>query len=90
MLKFQDAAEIGDTIRAYDRKPMIKIGDSYVEGVVVDISSEMGYLAFVIKCNRDVRRGTLFPERVGQLVFVPMELTFLEFDCRIINLSRIF
>ena len=35
MTNFENTAEIGDTIRSFDFKPMPGRNDSYVEGVVV-------------------------------------------------------
>lgn len=82
----------GDTIRGYDFKPMVGRGDSFVEGEVVDAhSTEQGYQAYKIRVTRDVfggdeDRGEY--SRVGQIVFVPWRVDFMEYQGRIINLSR--
>lgn len=78
MLKFEKIAKIGDIIRAYDFKGNT---DCFVEGVVFDINSEAGYKAFVIRCTKDIMG------RVGEIVYVPMEVSFLEYDSRIVNLT---
>lgn len=91
MLKFENIAKVGDIIRAYDFKPMYGRSDCYVEGKVVAITSETGYKAFKIDCFSDFfdgkfRKGVR-SSRVAKTVFVPMEVSFMEYDARIINLS---
>lgn len=92
MLKFQNIAQVGDTIRAYDFRPMAGRGDAYVEGAVTAITNEPGYMSFKITVTADKFLGdveTVAHEdnRIGQDVFVPMETSFQEYDSRIINLS---
>ena len=92
MLKFENVATVGDYIRAYDFKPMRGRMDSYVEGVVLEITNSQGYKAFKIKVKNDVFGGEMQEEdgrtRNGQEVFVPMEVSFMEYDSRIMNLSE--
>lgn len=83
MLKYETVAAIGDTIRAYDFKPMVEREDIFVEGPVVDINDNGGYKAFVIRCSKDTSRMS----RVGEYIYVPMETSFMEYDGRIMNLS---
>jgi hypothetical protein len=92
MLKFEKAANVGDTIRAYDFKPMAGRSDCFVEGKVIALSEERGYKAFKIECTADFfdgkyRKGAR-SSRVAKTVFVPVEVSFMEYDARIINLSR--
>jgi hypothetical protein len=93
MLKFQNIAKVGQTIRAYDFKPMVGRSDCFVEGKVLAIDNSQGYKAFKIECTKDFfgDDGSL-PKgkgsRVGHEVFVPMEVSFMEYDARIINLSE--
>lgn len=82
MLKFENIAHIGDTIRSYDFKPMADRDDAFVEGVVVDINDNGGYKAFVIRVTKDT-----IDRRIGEYVYVPMEVSFMEYDSRIMNLS---
>ena len=91
-LKFENAAAVGDTIRGYDFKPMVGRNDCYVEGVVERVTDEVGYKAFKVTCTRDVFDGVDNKKgekgsRVGKIVFIPMEVSFMEYDARIINLS---
>jgi hypothetical protein len=94
MLKFERAASVGDIIRAYDFKPMYGRPDCYVEGKVVEVhdGSQTGYKAFKIECINDFfdgkfRKGAR-SSRVGKTVFVPMEVSFMEYDGRVLNLSK--
>lgn len=82
MLKFETIAHIGQTIRSYDFKPMLDRDDVFVEGPVVDINDNGGYKAFVIHCTKDTLN-----KRVGEFIYVPMEVSFMEYDGRIMNLS---
>ena len=93
MLKFQNIAKIGQTIRAYDFKPMIGRSDCFVEGKVLAIDNSQGYKAFKIRVSKDVFDNKEFTEsgygsRVTKEVFVPMQVSFMEYDARIINLSE--
>jgi hypothetical protein len=94
-LKNTDIADIDDVIRGYDFKPMAGREDSFVEGRVITkgYNPEIGYSAYSIKVTRDVFGGELQPEgakgsRVGKLVYIPFEVSFMEYPGRIINLSK--
>jgi len=87
MLKFANIAKLGDTIRAYDFKPMLGREDCFVEGVVVKIDNK-GYDCFVINVTKDSWSDAQDQGRVGKQVFVPFEVSFMEFDARVMNLSR--
>ena len=92
MLKFERIASRGDVIRGYDFKPMVGRNDCYVEGTVEGVTNEVGYKAYKVTCTKDVFDGAEQPKgkhsRVGKIVFVPMEVSFMEYDARIINLSK--
>jgi hypothetical protein len=87
MLKFANVAKVGDTIRAYDFKPMLGREDCFVEGRVVKIDNK-GYDCFVIEVTKDSWSDAEDKGRVGKQVFVPFEVSFMEFDARVMNLSR--
>jgi hypothetical protein len=94
MLKFENVANTGDYIRAYDFKPMKGREDAYIEGTVLGVSTENGYKAFKIKVEADkfgseIETVEFEGNRVGKIFFVPMETSFMEYDARIINLSNI-
>ena len=92
MLKFETIAKSGDYIRAYDFKPMFGRNDCYVEGKVVAITEKPGYRAFEIIACTDVFDGKkktgVRSSRINKTVYVPMEVSFMEYDARVINLSR--
>jgi hypothetical protein len=87
MLKFANIAKLGDTIRAYDFKPMLGREDCFVEGVITKIDNK-GYDCYVIVVTKDSWSDTEDQGRVGKEVFVPFEVSFMEYDARIINLSK--
>jgi hypothetical protein len=92
MLKFERVAKIGDYIRAYDFKPMRGRMDCYVEGEVVEITNSPGFKSYKIICKNDVFSGEMQEEegvtRNGQEIFIPMQVSFMEYDSRIMNLSE--
>ena len=79
----------GDTIRAYDFKPMVGREDCFVEGVVEKVSQEMGYSAYKITVTKDSWSDAECKGRLGKTVFVPVEVAFMDYAGRVINLSRI-
>jgi hypothetical protein len=91
-MKHSNKAKVGDTIRAYDFIPMAGRGDAYVEGIVEnDRCTEPGYLAYKItvtadKFIADVETIKTPDNRIGQIVFVPHEISFMEFDFRVLKL----
>lgn len=87
MLKFENTANIGDRIRAYDFKPMRGRDDRFVEGVVVDKGYHNdGYKCYTIHCDNDSSAKDDY-SRVDELVFVPMECSFMEYDARVTRID---
>lgn len=86
--------QVGDTIRGYDFKPMLGRPDCYVEGKVLETNcTEMGYTAYKIEVTKDqfgneVRESKGEGSRVGEIVFVPYRVDFMEYQGRVLNLSR--
>ena len=80
----------GDVIRAYDFKPMVGREDCYIEGEVIDAhNNEMGFQAYKIRVTNDSWiEGKDDKGRIGVEFFVPWRVSFMEFQGRIINLSR--
>lgn len=84
--------KVHDTIRSYDFKPMVGRPDCFVEGKVLETNNtEHGYQAYKIQITRDFwdgsdadRKGS----RVGQVCYVPWRVDFMEYDGRVMNLSR--
>ena len=93
MLKFANVAKVGDIIRAYDFKPCAGRDDAFIEGVVEQANcNEPGFMAYKITVTTDkFQKYETKPNkknRVGKIVFVPHQTSFMEFDFRIINLSE--
>jgi hypothetical protein len=87
--------QVKDIIRAYDFKPMVGREDCFVEGEVLERNAveATGYNAYRIRVTKDVFDGKEFTERrngcrVGQIVYVPWMVSFMEYQGRVINLSR--
>jgi hypothetical protein len=87
-LKFSNIASEGQTIRAYDFKPSSDRPDQFVEGVVLNANNDsQGFAAIKIKVTRDHSDGDDLSEfglgRVGSVVYVPQEVSTLEWDGRV-------
>ena len=83
--------QVNDIIRSYDFKPMTGREDCFVEGKVLETSNkDHGYTAFKIIVTKDHFGGESDGNgnRVGEIVFVPHQVSFMEFAGRVINLSR--
>jgi len=85
----------GDIIRGYDFKPMVGRDDCYIEGRVVDAhNTEMGYQAYKVVVTKDYfGNDSVSTEagpdcRVGLEMFIPWRVSFMEYQGRIMNLSR--
>ena len=74
MLKFESVAKVGEYIKAMDFRPMENRDDSFVIGKILREDYRGG---FVIECRFDTEG-----QRVGEEVFVPFEMSFMEHDER--------
>lgn len=88
MLKFEGIPE-GTHIRSYDFQPIEGRKEMYVEGTITKVTSENGYKGYGIDCDFDSwdeagaeNKGS----RVGLTVIVPMEVSMMEFEERIMIL----
>ena len=87
-------AKVGDIIRAFDFAPCAGRDDAFVEGVVEEVNcTEPGYNCFKITVTADkfqkYETKAKKENRVGRIVFVPHRVSFMEYDSRIINLSKV-
>ena len=87
--------QVKDIIRSYDFKPMVGREDAYVEGEVLELNAikECRYNAYKIRVTKDCFDGKEATERgrgsrVGEIVFVPWKVSFMEYQGRVMNLSR--
>jgi len=93
MLKFENVAEIGDLIRAYDFEPIPDRPDTYVSGWVekkgpIFVEIEEGREVYIcdgytIHCQYDTNGS-----REGVKIHVPFEMGFTDFDGRVENLTK--
>lgn len=91
-MKFTNIAKVGDIIRAYDFKPCAGRDDAFIEGIVIDANNmEGGFMAYKIEVTADkfkkYEKVAKKTNRVGALMYVPHQVSFMEYDSRIINLS---
>ena len=95
MLKFENTAEVGDMIRAYDFEPIPGRPEFYVTGKVIEkgpiyapirTGEEPRYICegYTIVCHTDMDDD----RRYGQTIYVPFEMSLTDFDNRIENISR--
>ena len=94
MLKFEGIAKRGDIIRAYDFAPCAGRDDAFIEGVVENANcTEPGFKCFKVTVTADkfqkYETKANKKNRVGAIMFVPFETSFMEFDFRVINLSKV-
>ena len=92
-MKFTNIAKVGDIIRAYDFKPCAGRDDAFIDGIVEDANNtEMGYTAYKITVTADkftkYETKAKKENRVGRIFFVPHQISFMEFNHRIVNLSE--
>lgn len=84
MLKFENTAQIGDVIKAYDFNPEM-FGEEpapYILGKVIEKGmTPAGYYAYSIEITED--SGKLSGGRVGDTGYVPFETSFMEYDNRV-------
>ena len=94
MLKFTGVAKVGDIIRAYDFKPCAGRDDAFIEGDVIDANNtEAGFLAYKVEVTaykfKKYETTKKKTNRVGEVMYVPHQTSFMEFDFRVVNLSKV-
>jgi hypothetical protein len=73
--------KVGQTIKAFDFKPMADRADSFVQGKIISIPTDRGYACYEVKAAA----GSNDFYEIDESVFVPMEVSFMEYDGRIIE-----
>ena len=83
-MKFEETAEIGDLIKAFDFKPMPDRGDSYIVGKVTDkgMTNSM-YMAYTVDVIHRVIGGECVETLCEPTSLVPFEVSFSEYDERV-------
>lgn len=82
-LQFDETAEVGDRLRAFDFQPCKGRRDRFIEGEVVGKSYD-GVYCYMVKVDKD---STHDGGRIGDEILVPFGMTF-DFDGRVVNLSK--
>lgn len=93
MLKFENTAEVGDVIKAFDFKPMSDREDSFLTGVVTakgpiyqDFEGRKVYVCEGYTVNvlySETTNEEYDKKRIGTEMFVPFEMDFMEYDGRV-------
>ena len=94
MMKFENTANVGDTIRAYDFQPMTDRPDSYLVGEVIakgpifakPKNDREVYLCdgYTVRVTESVTGSEMYDaERVGAEMYVPFEMMMRDFDNRV-------
>ena len=79
MLKFENVAKVGDSIKAYDFRPMEGRPDRFLVGkVTAKGKTPLGFAGYTVT----VTESTI-PNRVGEEMFVPFGMVFDEWDDRV-------
>lgn len=79
MLKFENVAEVGDSVKAYDFQPRDGYPDRFLVGkVTAKGKTPLGFAGYTVT----VTESTI-PNRVGEEMFVPFGMVFDEWDGRV-------
>jgi len=92
MLKFENTAQIGDIIKAYDFEPMEGRPDMFMVGKVIDkgmikhpVYDVDMYMGYTIEIT-DKSKGNSYVE--CETAYVPFEVDFMEYDERVTLVSK--
>jgi Mg2+/Co2+ transporter CorB len=87
MMKFENTANINDTIKAFDFKPMPDRPDSFIVGKVIEkgdvIHPEFNVVMFKGYTIEITESSNKNDSRIGDIGYVPFEVDFLEYDERV-------
>ena len=79
MLKFENVAEVGNKIKAYDFEPMEGRPDRFLVGVVTNKGkTPLGFAGYTVSVTE-----SSIPNRVGEEMFVPFGIMFNDWDDRV-------
>jgi hypothetical protein len=84
MLKFEGKFEKGDVIKAFDFMPMDGRPDSFIIGKIIETDCvEHGYKSYKVVMYKHVINGKEYADEVGDVAWIPHEVSFMEYDNRI-------
>jgi hypothetical protein len=87
-LKYEGKFKVGDVVRAYDFKPMTDRKNVYVQGKIVKAGTMVqGAKVYEVKIEND--SGKTSGRRIGDIAYVPMQVSMFEYDGRIVKVSDI-
>ena len=87
-LKYEGKFKVGDVVRAYDFKPMKDRKNVYVQGKIVKAGTMVqGAKVYEVKIEND--SGKTSGRRIGDIAYVPMQVSMFEYDGRIVKVSDI-
>ena len=79
MLKFENVAEVGDSIKAYDFQPIDGRPDRFLVGTVTSKGkTPLGFAGYTVTVTE-----SSIPNRVGEEMLVPFGMVFDEWDGRV-------
>jgi len=79
MLKFENVAEVGDSVKAYDFQPMEGRPDRFLVGkVTAKGKTPLGFAGYTVTVTE-----SSIPNRVGEEMFVPFGMVFDEWEGRV-------
>ena len=79
MMNYENVAEVGDTIKAYDFKPMDDRPDRFLVGTVTAKGkTPLGFAGYTVTVTE-----SSIPNRVGEEMLVPFGMLFDEWDGRV-------
>lgn len=80
MLKYENVAEVGDIVKAYDFEPMEGRPDRYLVGTVTSKGkTPNGFAGYTVT----VTESPAMEDRVGLEMYVPMEMMGFDWDNRV-------
>ena len=72
-MKYENTAEIGDVIKAFDFQPMPGRGNCYITGKVLEKGIFNQYAAYKIEVTGQMWDGKPTDRAVGEIFYVPFE-----------------
>ena len=73
ILKYENTAEIGDVIKAFDFQPMPGRGNCYITGKVLDKGIFNQFAAYKVEVTGQMWDGKPTDRQVGEIMYVPFE-----------------
>lgn len=82
MLKYE-GIPVGSKIKAYDFESIPGRPDRFIVGVIESDEMVAGAKVYRVKCTEDSVTWKHGKNRVGEIIYVPMEIAFAEYEGRV-------